>query len=573
LNRPKIAGVNATLDTAYYSKRGPSVAAKMDYKKEDYFGYMLLHGVADQGWDPFKEDENLPIQQTATNTSNQNGNKSFEPRGRALWRHHQYFKNDWELIAEVSWLSDRDFLQDWYQQEFDTGKEQETLLYLKKAWDNNAFTILFKPRINSFLNQAEKLPEIKYYKLGEPMWHDRLVYFSENSAAIANYAVDDQRLDRQSSGMLGRLDTRHEWDLPFQRGPFKIVPYVTVRLTDWTKGSDSMITDYVPPADQVTSSLLPDSTNTGSGGLRAFLATGVKSSVTFTRTYNDIESRFWDVHRLRHIIEPMFNVHLAADTVDRNALVPLDPGVEGITGASAVDFGIHQRLQTKRGGPGAWRTVDWMRLDLDFVAFANNDTNTFFENEFTRPNRTAAQALALDRVFARGEWFSYRPEDSLALSTFNWYYEWRASDTTTLMWDGNLGEGGLARMSFGASLQRTPRWRMYFGDRYLQITQSNDLIFQSHYKINRKYDWLFSAAYDTMNNQLANVQVTLVRKCQRFYVAVTLDLSNIAKQNQQGGAGAQSFMITIWPEGASELTIGDRNASRIGSTSSATRLP
>lgn len=573
LNRPKIAGVDATLDTAYYAKRGPSVIAKTEYTKEDYFGYMLAHGVADQGWDPFSETENMPITGAEDEAdSGKDKQKSFKPRGRYLWRHHQYLKNNWELIAELSFLSDRDFLKDWYQGEFDTGKEQETLVYLKKAWDNNAFSILMKPRINAFLNQAEKLPEIKYYKLGEPLWSDRLVYFSENSAGIVNYAVDDERLDRQGTGALGRIDTRHEWQLPLRRGPMKIVPYFTLRLTHWTKGSDGMVTEYVPPDDQFTASIQPTEENTGSGGMRPFAAFGVKNSMIFSRVYNDVESRFWDVHRLRHIIEPVFNVHLAGSSLDRNELPPIDPGVEGINGSTAMNLGVHQRLQTKRGGPGAWRNVDWMRLDLDLVAFANDPTNTFFENEFTRANRT--EKLKLDNVFARGEWFDYRPENSLALTTFNWYYEWRASDSTTLMFDGNLGEGGLSRANFGASLQRTPRWRTYFGNRYLAVTNSNDLIFQSHYKINRKYDMLFGYAFDTLRGEMASTQFTLVRKCQRFYVAVTFDVSNIAQQNKDsGGAGAQSIMVTIWPEGAHEVTLGDPNISRPGTTSSSVQLP
>ena len=573
LNQPTTPGVDATLGTAYYSKAGPDLALNAKWAQDDRRGYGLAEGFLDKHWSPpasINQDPDLQPQGTSTTTSNQNN--GFQARERLLLRDQEYLKNDWELIGEFDYMSDRDLLYDWYKNEFDTGKEQETLLYLKKSWDDNAFTVLVKPKIDAFLNQAEKLPEIKYYKLGESLWSDRLTFFSENSAALAEYSPDNLRLDEKDSGLLSRVDTRQEFRMPLQSGPVKIVPYAVVRLTDWSQGSTAMFPNGLPQ-EPSTSSSSATSAAGGNGTLRAFAAGGVNVSTTFSRTYDDVESRFWDVHRLRSIIEPTLNVHLAEDNVARDKLLPLDPGVEGINGTSVVNIGGVYRLETKRGGPDEWRSVDWMRLDLfASLFFGNKPTRTWFEPEFTRLPGLAATQFNASQVFARGEFDPTRPEDSLAMSSFNARYEWRLSDSTTLLSDASIGSGGLDYADFGVSIQRTPRWRMYFGDYYIKALNSNVLQFQSDYKIDRKYDMIFGIGYDTINSQVANVELSLVRKSQRMYVAVSFQLSNLLTPQTQSTTGStgrtQMVMLTIWPEGGKELTLGQRSLSTPGTTTS-----
>ena len=364
--------------------------------------------------------------------------------------------------------------------------------------------------------------------------------------------------------MLARLDTRQEAQAPLQSGPVKMVLYAMFRLTDWTKGSDSIFPTGSPPADQVIGG---SSSTTGGGAVRVMGAGGINSSMTFSRPFNDVESRFWDIHRIMHIIKPVFNLHLAGSSIERSETLPLDPSVEGAHGASAANFGIHQLWQTKRGGPGNWRNVDWMRLDLDFTAFFAKPSQTFFEPEFSRPPLT--KLASLDSPFPRGQYFTDRPENSLAMSTANWYYEWRASDTLTLMSDGNYGENGLDRANIGAAVQRSPRWRFYFGDRYIRALDTNELVFQSHYKLNRKYDMLFSYAFDTIRAQTSSTQVTLVRKFDQFYAGLTFELSNASDPQNQGGR--QMVMLSFWPAGVPEMTIGDSRYSQPGTTTDSTK--
>ena len=175
----------------------------------------------------------------------------------------------------------------------------------------------------------------------------QLVGRSANTVPIAQ-PPDKQQTYRQFYESVGwttagvfRADTRHELDMPLQVGDAKITPYVTGRVTFWDDG--------FADANQSTT------TRVWGGG-------GVRTSMQFWRVYENAESRFFDVHEIRHIIEPQFNIFVGGATQDRKDLQQFDRDVEGISGASGSQLSINQKWQTKRGGEGiTGRDVDWLR--------------------------------------------------------------------------------------------------------------------------------------------------------------------------------------------------------------------
>ena len=83
---------------------------------------------------------------------------------------------------------------------------------------------------------------------------------------------------------------------------------------------------------------------------------GVRMSTQpFWCVYPDVESRLWDLHKLRHVIRPSVTAVTYAES---------DAVAEQ---RDTLDFGISQRLQTKRGPEGYRRTVDWLEFNTDFV--------------------------------------------------------------------------------------------------------------------------------------------------------------------------------------------------------------
>ena len=504
----KPEGVKGDLDMEYYT-HATLIGVNFEYSRRgensQYSGYALASFVYDnKAKDSF--DNDLPDVPAP------------HDRGRVLTRNKQYLPNDWEIQLELSYLSDRNFLQEYYREEFWTGKEQETLLYAKKQRDNWAFTTLLQYRLNDFLTQTESYPDFAFYLLGEPLADGQFTFFNEDHLGIKRYRPDNES-GLQGSQPMGRGDTRNEIDMPLKAGPVNITPYATGRLTGWTDQPDN------------------------GKEFRPYGQVGVKNNMDFWRTYDDVHSRLWDLNRLKHIITPEVAGWVASTGgVKPDDIFPMDPGVEqGVTSTSGASFGVYQRLQTKRGEEGKQQTVDWMRLDI--VASVYDKTQNTLPSD--------------------GRFFFARPEDSLARNAVDVDYTWNISDATAFLADANYDDDtqGFGRVDAGFAVQRTPRLRYYVGVRRIRDLDSTVGTFGFNYKINPKYSLGFFEQYDFDSLQQKNLltTVSLIRKFERWYGAVSFEYDRT-----QGSFGAY---FSMWPEGAPEARIGSGRATPLGTSS------
>jgi hypothetical protein len=178
LGIPKPEGFKGTMETSWY-ERGFLIGPKVRYKRQNYSGYARASFMHDtKGEDDFGTDrENIDAQTS---------------RGRFLWRHKQFLPKGWMLQAETSYLSDRNFLEQFHPSDFWTGKPQENLIYAKKQHDNWAITALGKWRINDFLTQTEAYPDVGAYLIGQSLWQDRLTLHKEAHLGIIRFRPDGQ---------------------------------------------------------------------------------------------------------------------------------------------------------------------------------------------------------------------------------------------------------------------------------------------------------------------------------------------------------------------------------------------
>ncbi|MBS3821091.1 MAG: hypothetical protein KGY81_04935, partial [Phycisphaerae bacterium] len=343
-------------------ERGVEGVIDMEYQRREanreYSGYALLDGVYDtEDKDEFGRNNEQEVPR--------------KTRGRALARHKEFLPRDWQIQGEFSVMSDRGFLRNYYRDEYYAGKPQENLIYAKKQRDNWAVTALLKARLNWFLTQTESLPEAAGYLIGQPLLNDMLTYHGEARLGAKRYRfMSDERI-RMSNGrrtypenegeLIGRFDTLHEISLPLQAktvfGPLNIVPYLKGRLTVWSDSPDW--SERMPPIGPMVA------VGTDNGAkVRPYGQAGVRMNMHFWRIFPNVESRLWDIHQLRHIITPEF-VAFTSHTggIAPHEVYPMTPDVERhIRQNHGLRFGLHQRLQTKRGPAGNRRTVDWMRM-------------------------------------------------------------------------------------------------------------------------------------------------------------------------------------------------------------------
>src|SRR6185312_7237910 len=104
--------------------------------------------------------------------------------------------------AELGLISDRNFLEQYFEWDWDQKKDATTGFELKRATDNMSYSLTADVRVNSTPTDPQDL---------------------------ANF----QLLPWEANTQGERFVTRQEVDLPVQLGPVKVVPYAEGELAHW----------------------------------------------------------------------------------------------------------------------------------------------------------------------------------------------------------------------------------------------------------------------------------------------------------------------------------------------------
>lgn len=467
LGREAPDGLEADFKLDGFTERGVGTGVEFRYDVADSDGKVDLYGLMDDGTD-----------RTSTG-------REVEPeddlRGVALWEHQMRLSETWSFQGQASWISDPTFITSWREDDFETRREYETSAYLKQQRDNAAFTVLAKVELNDFLSNdyllgsrqyaVEKLPEVTLRRIADSIFGDRITYSSETrltrmrlafqettpaQAGVPGEAFgleDDQRIDQAlkergyPSRYVLRADTRHEFSMPFDWNIFRIVPFVVGRVTAYDEEFDEFSSD--------------------SDTLRFFAAAGVHMSTQFQRVHNNVESRLFDLHRIRHIIEPSVTLWYGYSDVDQTALPTYDEAVESLADGAMARFGLRNTWQTQRGGPGRWRSVDVLTVDAGLV-LGNDET---------------------DRESPTPQFFWYRPEYSQIGDHVEGSFSWLISDAVSLVGQGtyDINENVMARSSIGAELRHSPVLTTYIEYREIEVSNLRLLDAGWTYQLTPKY--------------------------------------------------------------------------------------
>lgn len=492
---------DADLLVDMYTDRGVGVGVDSEYENDVSFGLMRGYFIYDlakrDDLGPNRADEDI----------------QHPARGRATWRHRQYLQDDWQFTIEASYMSDQNFLEEYFENEFENDKPQETYFQLKKQRDNWALTILEQVRINNWLTQTESLPDLTFRLYGAKL--GAATVFSESRAGLVRYRPDDDFgvrgsgqpiLPQPSSGVVLRGDTREEVELPLQVGPVKLVPFATGRASWW---DDS-------PKD---------------GGLcRGYGIAGVRGSLYLSHTDRSVASDLFAINGLRHIIKIDGMSWVAGTNVGSDDLYPFTPGVEDIDGISGGSIGVRQRWQTRRGAPGRERTVDLLSVDVEagFFSGARQEEDTNGYVSYTRP------------------------EESLASNYVSTKFNWRLGDTTYLLGDGSVDvdDGQLDIANLTLAVERTPRLAYLIGWRMIDEVESNLLGFGFTYKASEKHRFAMRYYGDVNRGATEQFDVTYVRKFPRWFASFTVSLDEINDN--------LSISMAVWPEGAPNVALGSK---------------
>ena len=137
------------LSLDYLSDRGPAIGTTFKYESNPlpFFGpeakgLLDAYFIHDTGLDNLGRGQRRLTLET-------------NDRGRIFWEHHGWMPNGLELIGQVGLISDRNFLEQYFEKEWDTAPDQPTRLAIQKTDDNRRWRIEGQTRVNDFFTQTE----------------------------------------------------------------------------------------------------------------------------------------------------------------------------------------------------------------------------------------------------------------------------------------------------------------------------------------------------------------------------------------------------------------------------------
>lgn len=484
---PEGTSLKGSLD--YLSERGPALGGRFEFNRPTWLFGAPGTGFTD-AW--FIHDEGLDV----LGLDRMNLTPEKEIRGRLFGRNHIFFSPNVELMKESGYISDRNFLEQYFENEWDTEKDFSSGLRLRRYNGNRMLDISANARVNDFFTETESLPRIDHYLLGQDLFGERFTYSVYSSVGYLHQRPTSAPVDpvdlakfnlrpweSDSEGLVAT--TRQELSLPLALGAWDVVPYLSGEAGFWNED--------INQEDQT----------------RLVGQAGLRTSLPLWRAYPNIESRLFDLRGVAHKVTLESDLFYADANKDMSLFPLYDPlddnsqehfrrrfifntfggalpaqfdersyalrnGLQRWVTAGArtvaddmtqARFGVNQRWQTKRGLPGQERIVDLISFDTDFIFYPQPERDNFGEE----------------------------------LGAINYDFRYHIGDRLTLLSDGyfDVFSQGLKAVSAGAQISRPGRGDAYIGMLSLEgPISANILNGYGNYRLNDKWILSGGAAFD-----------------------------------------------------------------------------
>jgi len=534
LNIDPIPGTDWEVSVDYLSKRGLGHGTRFGYNRADFelfgmdapsAGFIDYWGIKDDGVDVLGGiRNNLPPEE--------------DYRFRLFGRHRSQLPNGFQLTGELGWISDRNFLEQYFENEYDTLKDMTTGLELKQVVDSMSWSIFANAHVNDFFTETQWTPLLEHNWLGVSLFQNTFTWYSHTSIGYADYGVATVPTDPRNLAAFGpllpwevdrqgeRFHTRQEIDLPLQAGPFKIVPYALGEFGHW--GEDLAGNDYD----------------------RLYGKAGIRASLPIWTVDPTVENHLFNLHGLAHKVvfevdanysdanqdlfdpdDPSVGLPLydalndtnvenfvrRAQITTYNGSIPLrfdqrtygirsglqdwvtSPSAEVVDDLEVIRFNVHQRWQTKRGMPGQRRIQDWIVLNTGITYFPDETRDNF------------------------GEPFGLS----------NYDFRWHLGDRTTITSDGvyDFFADGQRFTRVSLHLQRPPRGHLTLSFSDLHGPINSQVVSMAYsYHMTPKYISSFSTSYDFGEKRNIGQSLTLTRIGESFLISFGFNVDQ-AKDN------------------------------------------
>ena len=110
-------------------------------------------------------------------------------RYRLFWEHRELLPDDFRLSVELGFISDRNFLQEYFLREWDELKDEDTRIELKQTRDDWSWSVSSSVRLNDFFTETEWLPRLDHSTIGHSLLGDWLTWYEHSTAGYGQFHV------------------------------------------------------------------------------------------------------------------------------------------------------------------------------------------------------------------------------------------------------------------------------------------------------------------------------------------------------------------------------------------------
>ncbi|MCF7668701.1 MAG: LPS assembly protein LptD [Verrucomicrobia bacterium] len=433
-----------------------------------------------------------------------------DDRYRIAFDHNVNLRTNLNAKVVVRKQSDAYVVRDFFESEYRDNVQPSSFLEVNQLWPNFTLDVLARPRINTFYETVERLPDVKFSGLRQRLGVSPFYYESESSAGFFRYKYAD---DARPSYEAFRGDTYHQITLPKTFfGFLNFIPRAGGRFTYYSEAH-------------------------GRGGVtdeaeRWVFNTGAEVNMKASRLWRGASSEFWDVDGLRHIIQPSLNYVFVPNPskaprelpqfdseVPSFRLLPIEypdyNAIDSIDSRNVLRMGLRNRLQTKRDNR-VMDIVHWA-LYTDWRLNPRADQDTFAD------------------VYSD---IDFQPRDWLVLTSETRY---------------DIDESRWREANHYLTLQPNDVWSYRIGHRYLY----NDLAFgddygnnlitsRLYYKMNENWAFRISHQYEARDGNLEEQQYSIYRDLKSWTSALTFRVRNERRRPTDFTVGV-SFSLKAFP--------------------------
>jgi lipopolysaccharide export system protein LptA len=510
LGMPKQPGTRLDLLADYRSKRGPGIGTRAEYGGTNSMGAYQGNGTLYYQYD--SGNDNLGLDR-----------RSLDPpstsRGEATWQHRQRLPGDALIFGEIGYLSDRNYLEQYHENRFDSEKDVETILGIRQ--DQGAFSgsLWGRADLSGFEANTQWLPRADAYSFSQPLFDGLLYWNMHSSVGYADMQAMKGPTDpaepfstngfdnvgggayvKDASGLVAM--TRHELDMPFNIGPVNFEPFVMGEAAYWQDGVAAQSID------------------------RYLLNTGIRARMSASRVFPFVRSDIFNLNGLAH----------KHDTMLEYSITDSSRGINDILQYNEIDENSQERFRSRypqqvfpgvipaefnprnyaiRTGAGLWSSAPYHELADDIQALRIN----FRDRLQTKVGPMEAPRIRDWMIWEYGASFfpkSDRDNFGEDFGLLYGHYRWNVSDRTSFLTDASwdLFDNAQNIWSVGVLSQRSLRGSVYLGYREVSATnyfESQTIIGSYSYQMSPKWISTAAYAYDVAAGESRGSSVTISR--------------------------------------------------------------